>query len=231
MPAKSIRPLSSLAEVETLKGSVTMKSHFFGNNKQTGWIDVREIACLNCNGCRQYKYRQCENAAFCGHVRARAMVEKRGGREHAAETRLSHRVQQDGLRRAKRVQAGMLIGSECTNEAEPYIVSVALDSERVWTDRDASIRADSCWMGRITVGMPFIRARKCQKGTDGLIYSTTECEFNMGSEDVRVVDMEHEEVKVRRSSRNAVASNVKTFTMSKKALDKLKERCWQPLDS
>ena len=65
------------------------------------------------------------------------------------------------------------------------------------------------------------------------MYSTTECEFNMGSEDVRVVDMEHEEVKVRRSSRNAVASNVKTFTctMSKKALDKLKERCWQPLDS
>jgi hypothetical protein len=79
--------------------------------------------------------------------------------------------------------------------------------------------------------MPFIRARKCQKGTEGLMYSTTECEFNMGSEDVRVVDMEHEEVKVRRSSRNAVASNVKTFTMSKKALDKLKERCWQPLDS
>ena len=53
----------------------------------------------------------------------------------------------------------------------------------------------------------------------------------MGSEDVRVVDMEHKEVEVRRSSRNAVASNVKTFTMSKKALDKLKERCWQPLDS
>lgn len=65
MPAKSIRPLSSLAEVETLKGSVTMKSHFFGNNKQTGWIDVREIACLNCNGCRQYRYRQCENVRAC----------------------------------------------------------------------------------------------------------------------------------------------------------------------
>jgi hypothetical protein len=79
--------------------------------------------------------------------------------------------------------------------------------------------------------MPFIRARKCKKGDDGLIYCTTECEFNMGSEDVRVVDMEHKEMEVRRSSRNAVASNVKTFTMSKEGLDKLKERCWQPLVS
>ena len=77
----------------------------------------------------------------------------------------------------------MPIGSECTNEKEPHIVSVALDSEREWT----------------TVGMPYVRARKCKKGADGLLYCTTGCGFNMRSEDVRVVEMEHGEVAVRRS--------------------------------
>ena len=108
-------------------------------------------------------------------------------------------------------------------------MSVALDSEREWNERDESIRADTCWMGQITVGMPYIRARKCKKGADGLLYWTNECEYNVGSEDVRVVGMEHEEVEVRRSSRASVASNVKTFRLTKDAVDKLKHRCWQPL--
>ena len=45
------------------------------------------------------------------------------------------------------MRAGMLIGSECANETEPYIVSVALDSERV-----VSVSGPS----RMT---PFVRAR------------------------------------------------------------------------
>ena len=56
MPAKSIRPLKSLAEVKTLEGCVTLKSHFFTNCRQVGCINVRKIACLNCMGCTQYKY-------------------------------------------------------------------------------------------------------------------------------------------------------------------------------
>ena len=149
----------------------------------------------------------------------------------SSETRLSDSVQQNGMRRAKRVGEGMLVGSECTNEIEPYIVSVALDSEREWNERDESIRADTCRMGQITVGMPYTRARKCKKGADGLLYCTTECEFNMSSKDVRVVEMEHEEVAVRRSPRASVTSNVETFRLSKGAVHncKLKHRCWQPL--
>ena len=229
MSAKSIRPLSSLAEVESLTGAVTMKSHFFMNIQKAGWIDVREVACLNCNHCSRHAYKRCENVAFCGQVEAREAAKKSGGREYAAETRLSGNVQRHGLRRAKRVRAGMLIGSECANETEPYIVSVALDSEREWTEQDDSVRAGTCWMGRITVGMPYVRARKCKEGADGLLYCTTECEFNMSSEGVRVVEMEHEEVAVRRSSRASVTSNVKTFRLSKGAVHKLKHRCWQPL--
>ena len=84
-------------------------------------------------------------------------------------------------------------------------------------------------MGRLTVGMPYVRARRCKRGADGLLYCTTACEFNTRSEVVRAVEMEHEEVAVRRSSRASVTSNVKTFRLSKGAVHKLKHRCWQPL--
>jgi hypothetical protein len=232
MPAKSIRPLSSLAEVNTLAGSVTMKSHFFRNNKQTASIDVREIACLNCNSCRHGKYRRCENVAFCGHLLTKPVQQKSGAREHAAETRSKRRteaeeeaVQAEGLERASQVVAGMVVGAECTNETEPFVVCVALDSERVWSGDDGS-----CWMGSISEGMRYIRARKYKKGVDELMYSSTDCEFNLSSEDVRVPSMEYKDVEVRRSSRASVVSNVKTITLGRKCLELLKARSFNPLD-
>ena len=72
---------------------------------------------------------------------------KSNAREHAAETRLSQRVQAEGRERAQRVKAGMFIGSECTNETEPYIVSIALTDPMIWAGEDAT-----CWMGKITAG-------------------------------------------------------------------------------
>ena len=48
MPAKSIRPLSGLAEVKTLEGSVTMKSHFFSNCGQVICSVAWPIAHLTC---------------------------------------------------------------------------------------------------------------------------------------------------------------------------------------
>ena len=153
------------------------------------------------------------------------MKKKAGGGERAAETRMSTRVQEDGLRRAKRVRAGMLFGSECTNSTEPYIVSVALDGEKVWAGED-----ESCWMGKITVGARYIRSRKCKKGADGLLYTTTDCEFNLSSEDVRVAEMQHSEVEARRSSRSSVVSNVKTFKLEPASIEKLKLRCWEPIN-
>ena len=72
---------------------------------------------------------------------------KSGSRDTAVETRQSQAVQNAGGERAKQVQAGLLIGSECTNETEPYIVSLALAPEQVWAGED-----DTSWMGRITAG-------------------------------------------------------------------------------
>ena len=147
MPAKDIRPLGSLTEVHTLSGSVTMKSHFFRNCKHTLKISVREIACLGCRQCSQRKYRHGENAAFCGYMVERDIKLKSKAREHATETRNSERVQREGKERAQSVEPGMLIGSECTNETKPYIISIVLSGPMVWTGE-----SETCWMGKISAG-------------------------------------------------------------------------------
>ena len=41
----------------------------------------------------------------------------------------------------------MMVGSECTNESEPHIISLALIAEKTWEGPEG----DS-WMGRISDG-------------------------------------------------------------------------------
>ena len=81
-----------------------------------------------------------------------------------------------------------------------------------------------------SAGMHYIRARKMKRGATSVMYSTTECEFNMSAEDVRFVDMKHEEIEVRRSSRQSVVSAAKVFHLDGDEIETLKVRCWQPPD-
>ena len=89
--------------------------------------------------------------AFCGHLLQKPVQRKSGGREHAAETRNSERVQREGRERAQLVRAGMFVGGECTNETEPYIVAIALSGPMVWEGEP-----DQCWMGKITAGSTLV---------------------------------------------------------------------------
>jgi hypothetical protein len=77
--------------------------------------------------------------------------------------------------------------------------------------------------------MWYIRARKCKKGASSTMYTTTECEFNMGIEDVRFVDMKQSEIEVRRSSRASVVSAAKVYDLDEGEIETLKQRCWEPL--
>jgi hypothetical protein len=72
---------------------------------------------------------------------------KSGGRDSAVETRYCGALQAEGEALAALVKAGTMVGSECTNETEPYIVSLALTEQRVWAGAD-----DKSWMGAITAG-------------------------------------------------------------------------------
>lgn len=78
--------------------------------------------------------------------------------------------------------------------------------------------------------MGYIRARKLKKCKGGLVYTTTECEYNMGIEDVRFVDMKHSEIEVRRSSRASVVSNARTYELNEDEIETLKTRCWEPIN-
>lgn len=153
MPSKSIRPLSTLAEVETLSGSCTLESHFFANAQDCRKIYVRKLACFNCSSCRQHRYRQCTHSqGRCGSLLEKNVNLKSGARDHAAETRHSTAVKEAGLAKAKLVKEGMLVGSECANETEPYIVSIALTEEQVW---DGGL-LDKTWMGSIKPGNDWV---------------------------------------------------------------------------
>ena len=79
-----------------------------------------------------YRYRFCTNVPFCGGLLTKEVKKKRGGRDVVAETRFSAAVKEAGFARAAEVQANTIVGSECSNETEPYIISVALSSEQVW---------------------------------------------------------------------------------------------------
>jgi hypothetical protein len=86
--------------------------------------------------------------SFCGHLLEKQVKKKKSGdSEHAAETRNSERVQREGRERSELVREGMIIGSECANETEPYIVSIALSAVKQWQGEDGT-----CWMGKITEG-------------------------------------------------------------------------------
>ena len=150
MPSKKIRPLCALAEVETLPGSCTLESHFFANAQDCSKIYVKRLACFNCNSCRCHRYRQCEHSqGRCGSLLSKAVKLKSGARDHAAETRNSTKIKEAGLEKAKLIKVGMLIGSECDNETEPCIVSIAVTEEKEWHGG----LLDRTWMGRIEDGM------------------------------------------------------------------------------
>ena len=70
------------------------------------------------------------------------------------------------------------------------------------------------------------------KGPTELMYSSSEKECNLHSEDVNVrplnINMEHKEVEVRRSNRQPIASNKVTILLGESDLGELKLSCWVP---
>jgi hypothetical protein len=62
------------------------------------------------------------------------------------------------------------------------------------------------------------------------MYVTTELEYYIHSEDVRMINMVHSRVAVRKSSRSIAATNNKeTYELIEDEIDTLKKRCWDPM--
>jgi hypothetical protein len=99
--------------------------------RDPGKILVREVACLNCAGCSQLNFGQCENIAMCGKLKTRDIELESGARSELPVLRSA--IQKAGYERAATITPGMFVGSENAEEQEPYIISVALATEKVWT--------------------------------------------------------------------------------------------------
>ena len=67
------------------------------------------------------------------------------------------------------------------------------------------------------------------RGQTELMYSSTDLEFNLHSEDVRAINMKHSEVESRRSSRASTIMTAKVHTFDEVEIEELKLKCWKPL--
>ena len=207
-----IRPLSSLAEVKTLSGSCTLSSHFFADTRKPGEVLVRDAACLNCSGCSNLKFDDCENMEMCGKPFTRRVQLVSNARSEAPPLRSA--IQLNGLERAKQVTAGMFVGSENAEEKEPFIISLALGSEQVWVGPDGE-----SWNGVIKAGERYIQARKLHRES-ALVYCETDLLFYMNSEDVRVLNM----IATERAGRRTRSTAPKTYVFVESDIEILKNR-------
>ena len=86
------------------------------------------------------------------------------------------------------------------------------------------------WLIRVVyIGYKYIVARKLQKTQVEGVYSVTDIQFYLNSEDVRFVHMKHEEVERRQSKRSQELPTNKLHKLDAKGVDSLKKRCWNPM--
>ena len=102
-----------------------------------------------------------------------------GGRDRFGRSAIA------GDERACRVKKGDLIGAECINTNEPYIVWEALGPKAIWDGDDSR-----CWMGMIHKGEEYIACRKYDKRSE-LMYSEMDKEFRLSASDCRIIFEKH----------------------------------------
>ena len=185
--------LAATAEVETLKDEnskpCTEKSHLFYEDKEVDHIKCREYACLTCPECMKLQFHKC------------VLGWKRVGVTHRCQIRMkaSYRDSERftasaGLRMAADLQAGCIIGAECANTTEPYIIANTLSALQENLD---GVRCH--WMGAIEPGMPYIECKKYRRNSEHN-YSEIEYKFMLAAEDLRIIFMKHKHIQPSRSS-------------------------------
>jgi hypothetical protein len=118
----------------------------------------------------------------------------------------------------------LLVGSENTQEKEPYIISIALSSQKTWAGPPGR-----SWMGRIVAGDLYIEARKLHR-ISAFVYSETDDSllFYMNAEDVRIPDMCYTTMELRRTTRVALPQDAH-YKLEEEQVELLKRRvCMEP---
>jgi len=222
-----IPPLASLAEIKTLKdtagNAVTQMGHLWIDVNNPGYIKTREYACLTCPQCIRLKFGKCT----LGFARVNTLRTCQIKYENSGLLITERETGNRGRERALACALGDLIGAECADDMEPYIVCRVTGTLSIWQGAAAS-----SWMGEIKANDEYFTCLKFQKQSE-LKYVATKEAFYLLATDVRVrvrVRFEnHKEVKgavCGRSTRTRPATTPATFELNQRELDTLKLRVY-----
>jgi len=195
---KDIPLLATTPEVHTLLNeegkNCTEKSHLFYEDHDINNVRCREYACLTCEACMQLKFHQCALGwDKVGPIHRCKIRKVSGGLEYERVTNQAAREM------AEQVAIGDILGSECTNTTEPYLISRALSA---LTPNPDGI---SChWMGHIEAGTPYIKCKKYCKNSE-FNYSEMVYEFLLPFDDLKLVLKKSNHITPARSSARAGA--------------------------
>lgn len=214
-----IPPLAKLAEIKTLEDEnrkpCTEVSHFWLETRQLDEIMCREYACLTCAKCSVLKFRHCELGwKRVGVLHTCLIRREHGGREEPRVTIAT------ALEQAATVKEGDLIGAECANTTEPYIVA------RVTKALHKLGQVFKCpWMGTYEPNTPLLNCVKYEKrNSDGMYAEMHKRSFTLAAEDLRIVFKEHTEVQPQRASGRNAQARVPIVKLSRCELDTLRLR-------
>jgi len=243
VPYKEVPLLASLAEIKTLKDDATGKGvteqcHLWWSTC-TGQIQCREYACLNCLKCAVLKFGSCEVNACHGCIACSqqnfAMCQHKVQRTGAVHVCTVHRAaggkevprltQCRAEEMAATVKPGDLIGAECANSTEPFIVAEVMKGLAVWEGEPGR-----SWMGEIKEGLKYLTLRKYEKRGDSK-YSELKHEaavFYLIAEDLRIVFDKHKAIRKERTSSRVQQQEVKIFDMDADEMETLQFRVYMP---
>ena len=225
---KEIPPLSSLADIKTLLDTngtaVTRIGHLWYEYKQPGFIKTREYACLTCSQCARLNFGSCA-LGFQRVGVLRTCPIKSAGTGGVMEERFTERR---GIEMATKCKPGDLIGAECANKTEPYIISEVVKPLGCWSGPNGR-----SWMGQIKCNDQFLTCRKYQRRADS---NYMQCEeenavYYLLAGDVRIIFSKHKEIKpIERARRKsaAIANAPISYELDNDELELLNNRVYIP---
>ena len=168
--------------------------HLWFEYKQPGYIKTREYACLTCGECRKLNFACC----LLGTARVNTVRKCEIRYENTGQQTQERETSNRGKERALQCQVGDLIGGECANKTDPYIVCSVVKRHAAWEGPPGR-----SWMGQIKEGDEYITCRKWQKQSETRYIQCQEAraEFYLLAEDVRIIFRKHEAVQVVSRSR------------------------------
>lgn len=143
--------------------------------------------------------------------------------EHSGGEVPSRETTRIGIERSQKAKVGDLIGAECANDTEPYIVCEVTQALQTWQGVDGW-----SWMGAIKAGDEYLTCVKYQKRGGEKMYTETDRSFYLLAGDCRIIFEEHQEVARARSSNRSTTQTTKAkmYMVDATEMDKLKNRVY-----